>query len=71
MDVGASPVAQMVNSLPAMCNAEDLSSTPGSRRSPGEENGYPFHKYRCMTGPGRNIVETMEIIFIFHFYKNS
>ena len=51
MDAGASPVAQMVNSLPAMWNAGDLSSIPGSRRSPEEDKGYPFHKYRCMIGP--------------------
>ena len=24
------------------CNMEDLGSTPGLRRSPGEENGYPL-----------------------------
>ena len=25
------------------CNAGDLGSIPGLGRSPGEENGYPFH----------------------------
>ena len=35
-------VAQMIRNLPA--NAGDPSSIPGSRRSPGEQNGYPL---RC------------------------
>jgi len=30
----------MVNNLPA--TAEDMGSTPGSGRFPGEGNGYPF-----------------------------
>ena len=29
------------------CNAGDLSSIPGSGRSPGEENGYPL-LYSCL-----------------------
>ena len=29
------------------CNAEDLSSIPGSGRSPGEGNGYPL-QYSCL-----------------------
>ena len=29
------------------CNAEDPASIPGSRRSPGEGNGNPFH-YSCL-----------------------
>ena len=32
------------------CNAGDLSSIPGSRRSPGEENGNPF-QYSCLENP--------------------
>ena len=38
------------------CNAGDLSSTPGSGRSPGKENGYPlflperFHRQRSLVG---------------------
>ena len=28
------------------CNAGDLGSIPGLRRSPGEGNGYP-HQYSC------------------------
>ena len=29
------------------CNAEDLGSISGSRRSPGERNGYPL-QYSCL-----------------------
>ena len=29
------------------CNAEDLSSVPGSERFPGEENGKPL-QYSCL-----------------------
>ena len=29
------------------CNGGDLGSLPGSRRSPGEENGYPL-QYHCL-----------------------
>ena len=29
------------------CNTEDVGSIPGSRRSPGEENGNPF-QYFCL-----------------------
>ena len=29
------------------CSAGDLRSVPGSRRSPGEGNGYPF-QYSCL-----------------------
>ena len=32
------------------CNAENLSSIPGSRRSPGEENGNPL-QYSCLKNP--------------------
>ena len=36
----------MVNSLPVI-QVVDLSSIPGSRRSPGEGNGNPF-QYSCL-----------------------
>ena len=32
------------------CNKRDLGSIPGSRRSPGEGNGYPLH-YSCLENP--------------------
>ena len=32
------------------CNAGDLSSIPGSGRSPGEGNGNPL-KYSCLENP--------------------
>ena len=32
------------------CNAEDLASSPGSGRSPGEGNGYPL-QYSCQENP--------------------
>ena len=32
------------------CNAGDLSSIPGSGRSPGERNGNPL-KYSCLENP--------------------
>ena len=32
------------------CNAGDPGSTPGSGRSPGEENGYPL-QYSCLENP--------------------
>ena len=32
------------------CNVEDLSSIPGSGRSPEEENGNPLH-YSCLENP--------------------
>ena len=32
------------------CNARDLGSIPGSGRSPGEGNGYPF-QYSCLDNP--------------------
>ena len=32
------------------CNAGDLGSMPGSGRSPGEGNGYPF-QYSCLENP--------------------
>ena len=32
------------------CNAGDVCSIPGSRRSPGEGNGYPF-QYSCLKNP--------------------
>ena len=40
----ASLVAQMAKSL---CNAGDGGSSPGSGRSPGEENGNPL-QYSCL-----------------------
>ena len=41
----ASPVAQMVKTLPAMW--ETQVSSLGLERFPGEENGYPF-QYSCL-----------------------
>ena len=41
----ASLVAQMVKNLPAG-DTRDSGSVPGSGRSPGEGNGYPF-QYSC------------------------
>jgi len=38
-------VAQLVKNLPAM--QETWGSIPGSGRSPGEGNGYPF-QYSCL-----------------------
>ena len=38
----------MVKNPPA--NAGDVGSIPGSRRSPGEENGSPLH-YSCLENP--------------------
>ena len=35
-----------LSSKESACNAEDLSSIPGSGRSPGEGNGNPF-QYSC------------------------
>ena len=32
------------------CNAGDLGLIPGSGRSPGERNGYPF-QYSCLENP--------------------
>ena len=32
------------------CSAEDLGSTPGSKRSPGEGNGNPL-QYSCLENP--------------------
>ena len=32
------------------CNAEDPGSIPGSGKSPGERNGYPF-QYSCLENP--------------------
>ena len=47
----ASLPVQSVKNLPAMqvsaYSAEDLGSTPGSRRSPGEGNGNPL-EYSCL-----------------------
>ena len=37
------------NKEPA-CNAGDLGSIPGSKRSPGEGNGNPLH-YSCLGNP--------------------
>jgi len=39
------PGGSVVKNLPA--NEEDLSSIPGSGRSPGEENGNPL-QYSCL-----------------------
>ena len=36
-----------VDGKESACNAGDLSSIPGSRRFPGEGNGYPF-QYSCL-----------------------
>ena len=44
----ASHVAQMVKNPPA--NAEDLSSIPGSGRSPGRGHGNPL-QYSCLENP--------------------
>ena len=32
-----------LNGKESACKARDLGSVPGGGRSPGEENGYPFH----------------------------
>ena len=42
------PGGSVVKNLPA--NEEDLSSIPGSGRSPGEENGNPL-QYSCLGNP--------------------
>ena len=39
------------DSKESACNAGDPSLTPGSGRSPGEENGYPL-QYSCLEHPG-------------------
>ena len=36
-----------LNGTESTCNAGDLGSIPGSRRSPGKENGYPL-QYSCL-----------------------
>ena len=50
----ASLIAQQVKNPSGMqestCNAEDLGSIPGSRRSPGEGNGDPL-QYSCLENP--------------------
>ena len=38
------------DSKESACNAEDLSSTPGLGRSPGEGNGYPLQD-SCLENP--------------------
>ena len=38
------------DSKESACNAEDLGSTPGLGRSPGEGNGYPL-QYSCLENP--------------------
>ena len=44
-------VAQRLKCLPvSACNAGDLGSIPGSRRSPGEGNGNPL-QYSCLENP--------------------
>ena len=35
------------DSIESACNVGDLSSVPGSRRPPGEGNGYPL-QYSCL-----------------------
>ena len=41
----------MVKNLPANAgDLEDVSSIPGSGRSPGEGNGFPLHYY-CLENP--------------------
>ena len=42
------PGGSVVKNLPA--NARDLGSIPGSGRSSGEGNGYPF-QYSCLVNP--------------------
>ena len=42
------PGSSVVKNLPA--NARDLGSIPGSGRSSGEGNGYPF-QYSCLVNP--------------------
>ena len=48
IEVGASLVSQTVKNLPAM--QEDPGLIPGSRRCPGEENGYPL-QYSWLGNP--------------------
>ena len=45
---GASLITQLVKNPPA--NAGDVSSIPGSGRSPGEKNGNP-RQYACLENP--------------------
>ena len=52
--MGTSLVVQWIRRLPRWfsdkefaCQAEDLGSTPGSGRSPGERNGNPL-QYSCL-----------------------
>ena len=45
------PCGSVVKSLPA--NAGDVGSIPGSERSPGEGNGYPFLENHLTKEPGR------------------
>ena len=40
-------LALMAHNKESACNAGDLSSIPGSGRSPGEENDYPY-QYSCL-----------------------
>ena len=42
------PGGSVVKNPPA--NAGDMGSVPGSRRSPGEENGHPL-QYSCLRNP--------------------
>ena len=39
-----------VDSKESICNARNPGSIPGSARSPGEGNGYPF-QYSCLEKP--------------------
>ena len=61
------------------CNTGDLSSIPGSGRSPGEGNGYPL-QHSCLENPhgqrslvgyspwGRKELDTTERLTHFHLY---
>ena len=51
MHLGASPVALVVNSLPANAgDVRDVGSIPGSGRSPGGGHGNPL-QYSCLENP--------------------
>ena len=46
----ASQVAQLVKNPSAIADAQDVGSTSGSGRSPGEGNGNPL-QYTCLENP--------------------
>ena len=51
--IEGSPGGSVLKNPPA--NARDMGSIPGSRRSPGEENGCPL-QYSCLGNPiGRDV----------------